>query len=85
MPLVADGGRLATITGDPPEAQRGIEVVNAYVAPDGLALEAAARQLVALGLTIPVTRILDLSEAGVGLQSVVRGHAAGAAVLQLVR
>jgi NADPH:quinone reductase-like Zn-dependent oxidoreductase len=85
MPLVADGGRLATITGDPPEAQRGIEVVNAYVAPDGLALEAAARQLVALGLTIPVTRILDLSEAGVGLQSVVRGHAAGAAVLQLAR
>src|SRR5262249_27807783 len=32
---VKDGGRLATITSDPPGAERGIEVRQVYVAPDG--------------------------------------------------
>lgn len=85
LPLLADGGRLATITGDPPEDERGIEVVDAYVAADGMALEAAVGQLVARGLTIPIARVLGLREATVGLQTVVRGHAAGAVVLNLAR
>src|SRR5690349_21727300 len=32
---VADGGRLATITSDPPGQQRGITVASIYVRPDG--------------------------------------------------
>jgi hypothetical protein len=35
MELVADNGRLATITGDPPAAERGIQVSHVYLAPDG--------------------------------------------------
>ena len=71
LQLVADGGRLATITGDPPDSQRGIEVVNAYVAPDGLALQAAVAQLVAResddpdreGLSTPRSRCRPRSRA----------------------
>ena len=35
LDLVADGGRLATITGDPPASERGIAITDLYVAPDG--------------------------------------------------
>jgi hypothetical protein len=34
-PAVTSGGRLATITSDPPDAERGIEIRQVYVAPDG--------------------------------------------------
>lgn len=81
LPLTADRGRLATITGDPPQGERGIQVIDAYVAPDGPALEAAARQLLARGLTIPIGGIYGLGEAAVALQAVVRGRAEGAYVL----
>lgn len=85
LPLVADGGRLATITSDPPARQRGVEVVNAYVAPDGLALEAAVGALVTRGLAIPIARVLGLDDAADGLKGMVQGHPAGAAVLDLTR
>jgi NADPH:quinone reductase-like Zn-dependent oxidoreductase len=32
---VKDHGRLATITSDPPDAERGIQIRQVYVAPDG--------------------------------------------------
>jgi hypothetical protein len=32
---VADGGRLATITGDPPRPERGVTVADVYVRADG--------------------------------------------------
>lgn len=35
---VRDGGRLATITGDPPAAERGIAVSSVQVLPDGARL-----------------------------------------------
>ena len=35
---VADGGRLATITSDPPRQERGITVANVYVRSDGALL-----------------------------------------------
>ena len=85
LPLAADGARLATITGDPPASERGIEVVNAYVAPDGLALEAAVGELVRRGLTIPIARVLDLRAAAAGLAGVVGGHPAGATVIDPAR
>jgi NADPH:quinone reductase-like Zn-dependent oxidoreductase len=81
LPLLADGSRLATITGDPPRRERAIEVVNAYVAPDGSALEAAVRQLVARGLTIPIAGVYAIAEAVVGLQAMVDGRAKGASVV----
>jgi NADPH:quinone reductase-like Zn-dependent oxidoreductase len=83
LPLVADGGRLATITGDPPQTQRGIQLVNAYVAPDGSALEVAVGQLIARGLTIPIADIYGLGDAAVALATVVQGRAEGACVLDL--
>ena len=85
LPLVAAGGRLATITGDPPQSQRGVQVVNAYVAPDGSALEAAVGHLIARGLTIPIARIYGLGDAAVGLETVVQGRAEGACVLDPAR
>ena len=82
---VADGGRLATITGDPPPSQRGIQLVDAYVAPDGLVLEAAVGQLLARGQTIPIAGIYGLGDAAIALRTVVQGRAEGACVLDPAR
>lgn len=38
---VRDGGRLATITSDPPTGQRSIQIVSVYVRPDGAQLQEA--------------------------------------------
>ena len=81
LPLVADGGRLATITGDPPQGERAILVVDAYVAPDGSTLEAAVGQLVARSLTIPIAGIYGLGDAASALDAVVTGRADGACVV----
>src|SRR5262252_7314181 len=35
LKAVADGGRIATITGDPPREERGVAVSDIYVRPDG--------------------------------------------------
>ncbi|HZC32239.1 MAG TPA: zinc-binding dehydrogenase [Candidatus Bathyarchaeia archaeon] len=85
LPLVADAGRLATITGDPPDSERAIQVVDAYVAADGRVLEAAVAQLVARGLTIPIAGIYGLGDVAVALRTVVQGRAEGACVLDLAR
>ena len=85
LPLLADGGRLATITGDPPPSQRGIQLVDAYVAPDGLVLEAAVGQLLARGQTIPIAGIYGLGDAAIALRTVVQGRAEGACVLDPAR
>ena len=85
LPLVTDGGRLATITGDPPQSQRGIQVDDAYVAPDGSALEVAVGRLISMGLTIPIAGLYGLGDAALALQTVVQGRAEGACVLDLAR
>src|SRR5262252_5168382 len=46
---VRNGGRLATITSDPPRAERGVEVSQVYVAPDGPRL-ARLGELLAAGI-----------------------------------
>ncbi|MGN6216108.1 MAG: NADP-dependent oxidoreductase, partial [Solirubrobacterales bacterium] len=38
LSALADGGRLATITGAPPPAERGVTIVNIYVEADGARL-----------------------------------------------
>ncbi len=85
VPLVADGGRLATIAGDPPPSERGIEVVDAYVAPDGQALEAAVAQLLARGLSIAIAGTYSVADAAVALDAATQGRAEGAPVLDPAR
>ena len=81
IPLVADGGRLATITGDPPDSQRGITVSNCYVSPDGKALGQLAADFAARQLTIPIAIAYGLSEAGTALAAAVAGQTAGGVVI----
>src|SRR5215475_10126938 len=78
---VADGGRLATITSDPPGGQRGITVSSIYVRPDGTKLRALAKQLGDGQLPIPVAASYRLADAARALALVAGSHAAGAVVL----
>lgn len=81
LPLIADHGRLATITGDPPTAVRGIRVRDVYVKPDGRSLEQLADDFAQRGLTIPVSRVYGLREAGQALSEVIGGHPGGGVVI----
>jgi NADPH:quinone reductase-like Zn-dependent oxidoreductase len=74
---VADGGRLATITGDPPPAEREVTIVDVYVRADGPRLAALAE----LPLSLPVAATCRLSEAADALRRVTFGRAPGAIVL----
>jgi NADPH:quinone reductase-like Zn-dependent oxidoreductase len=78
---VAGGGRVATITSDPPGEQRGITVSSTYVRPDGTQLRALATQLGDGQLAIPVAASYRLADAAQALAQVTGGHAAGAVVL----
>jgi NADPH:quinone reductase-like Zn-dependent oxidoreductase len=78
---VADGGRLATITSDPPGGQRGITVSSVYVRPDGTQLRGLAKQFGDGQLEIPVAASYRLADAAQALAHVAGGHAAGAVVL----
>jgi NADPH:quinone reductase-like Zn-dependent oxidoreductase len=78
---VADGGRLATITSDPPSQQRGITVSSIYVRGDGNQLRDLAKQLAAGRLEIPVAASYRLADAAQALAQAVGGHAAGAIAL----
>jgi NADPH:quinone reductase-like Zn-dependent oxidoreductase len=78
---VADGGRLATITSDPPGQQRGITVSSIYVRPDGNQLRELATRFADGQLEIPVAASYRLADAAQALTQVTDGHAAGAVVL----
>ena len=80
---VRDGGRLATITSDPPEQERGITVSNVYVRPDGGQLDALGRLLAAGALEISVATSYELLAAADALATVVSGRAGGAVALTL--
>jgi NADPH:quinone reductase-like Zn-dependent oxidoreductase len=82
MTALAPKGRLATITGDPPASERGIDVFNVYVRPDGRRLESLAEMAEARQLSINVSSVFPPADAGRALQSVVSGKAAGATVLR---
>jgi hypothetical protein len=81
LPLVLDGGRLATITGDPSPGERHIRVSNVYVSPNGILLEQLAARFAQRGLAIPIAGVHSLSEAGRVLAEVASGRAAGGVVL----
>lgn len=54
MQAIRDGGRLATITSDPPAAERDITVRQVFVAPDGRRLGDLIQLLARGALTISV-------------------------------
>jgi NADPH:quinone reductase-like Zn-dependent oxidoreductase len=80
---VRDGGRLATITSDPPSAQRGIAISSVYVRPEGPRLGALAELLAAGELDISVAATFPLADAASALAAATGGHAGGAVVLVL--
>jgi NADPH:quinone reductase-like Zn-dependent oxidoreductase len=80
---VADNGRLATITGDPPAEERGITVSNVYVRPDGDQLRTLAKHFADGTLTIPVAATYRMRDAAAALAQTTSGHAGGAVVLTI--
>jgi NADPH:quinone reductase-like Zn-dependent oxidoreductase len=78
---VADGGRLATITSDPPGQQRGITVASVYVRPNGTQLRQLAARFADGQLPIPVAASYRLADAAQALAQVTGGRSAGAIVL----
>jgi NADPH:quinone reductase-like Zn-dependent oxidoreductase len=81
LAAVADGGRLATITGDPPAAERGVTVTDVYVRPDGGRLTALAGLLGSGAVGVPVGAALPLSRAAEALEVAMEGRGGGAVVL----
>jgi NADPH:quinone reductase-like Zn-dependent oxidoreductase len=82
LQAVAEGGRLATITGDPPREERGVSVSDLYVRPDGEQLSALAELLADGILSVPIASVRPLEEAAQALREVVVG-ADGAIVLSV--
>jgi NADPH:quinone reductase-like Zn-dependent oxidoreductase len=80
---VADGGRLATITGDPPRPERGVSVADVYVRADGPRLGALAAALADGMLTLHLGATVPLADAAAALQTASAGRASGATALTL--
>jgi NADPH:quinone reductase-like Zn-dependent oxidoreductase len=80
---VADNGRLATITSDPPVEERGITISNVYVRPDGDQLRRLAKHLADGTLAVPVASTYRLADAAAALAQTTSGHAGGAIILKL--
>jgi NADPH:quinone reductase-like Zn-dependent oxidoreductase len=85
LQAVAGDGRLATITGDPPPPERGVEVVDVYVRADGARLAGLVATLAQGLLSLHVAATRPLAEAATALQDAVAGRVAGASVLMLQR
>jgi NADPH:quinone reductase-like Zn-dependent oxidoreductase len=80
---VRDGGRLATITSDPPAQERAITVSSVYVRPDGDQLRDLAQLLGAGQLEISLSMTYGLRDAADALATVLSGRAGGAVSLTL--
>jgi NADPH:quinone reductase-like Zn-dependent oxidoreductase len=74
MTALVDGGRLATITPDPPAPTRGISVTAVYVRSDGAQLERLTALLASRRLSMPTPRSCGLDQAADALAQVVAGH-----------
>jgi NADPH:quinone reductase-like Zn-dependent oxidoreductase len=79
---VRDGGRLATITSDPPAPERGIEVSSVYVRPDGRQLQQASQELRGGRLEFKLGARFQLAEADAALARATAGGG-GAVALEL--
>ncbi len=82
LQAVATGGRLVTITGDPPRPERSVKVADVYVQPDGAHLAALAEALANGLLSFDVAATFPLADAATALDRAVAG-AGGAMVLVL--
>jgi NADPH:quinone reductase-like Zn-dependent oxidoreductase len=85
LQAVVGDGRLATITGDPPPPERGVEVADVYVRADGARLGGLVARLAQGLLSLRVAATRPLAEAATALQDAVAGRALGASVLMLER
>ena len=83
LDAVRDGGRLATITSDPPGAQRSIQVASVYVRPDGPQLQEMAGMYGEGGLIVDVGSAYPIANAAAALAAAVRGSSGRAIVLGL--
>jgi NADPH:quinone reductase-like Zn-dependent oxidoreductase len=81
MTALADGGRLATITPDPPASTRGISVTAVYVRSDGAQLGRLTALLASGRLSMPTPRSCGLDQAAGALAHVVAGHEPSGVVL----
>jgi len=79
---VKDGGRLATITSDPPRAERGIEVSQVYVAPDGPRLARLGELLAGGTISVTACAPFPLEQAADALARLRQGTNGQAVVLQ---
>jgi NADPH:quinone reductase-like Zn-dependent oxidoreductase len=79
---VRNGGRLATITADPPAAERGITVRDVQVVPDGARLGKLARLAARGVLTVSSTKLYPLEQAGAALAQARHGAHGAAVVLR---
>ena len=80
---VRDGGRLATITSDPPSEQRSIQISSVYVRPDGRQLQDAVDLYAEGRLTIELGAAYAIADAATALEAAVRGSGGRAIVLGL--
>lgn len=78
---VADGGRLATITGAPPEPVRGIAISNVYVRPDGAQLGELASLLGEGRVQVAIGATFGLQDAQAALRAAMAGGNGGAVVV----
>lgn len=81
MTALADGGRLATITPDPPTPTRGICVTAVYVRSDGAQLARLTELLDSHRLRMPIPRSWNLDRAADALAQVVAGREPNGVVL----
>lgn len=81
MTALSDGGRLATITPDPPASTRGIRVSAVYVRSDGAQLDRLTALLASRRLSMPTPRACGLDQAAAALAHVVAGHEASGVVI----
>lgn len=81
LATVADGGNLATITGNPPAAERGVTVTDVYVRPDAERLSELAETLQTNGVGVNVGTVLPLGSAAEALELAIQGRGGGAIVL----
>jgi NADPH:quinone reductase-like Zn-dependent oxidoreductase len=83
LSTVADGGRMATITGEPPAEARGVTIVDIYVEADGGRLASMAERLGNGEIGISVGETYDLDEAADALNLAVSGGGGDAVVLRV--
>ncbi len=80
---VRDGGRLATITSDPPAEQRSVQIASVYVRPDGAQLQRVADLYGEGRLSLEVGRVYPIADAAAALEAATRGSGGMAVVLGL--